>query len=149
MTRQLLRVVARIPATYLPSSNNSLLGDLHAALDETPLHATLQVGTDVDSLAVKAAARNGALNGFGPPRWLVVLCGAGLADPEPLTAAALAAAAAAGADAAAQGPAAAAGARLRGGSGAGGRETARAGMRSAGSQSRFPAVGCAGQSSVV
>ncbi|GLC35297.1 hypothetical protein PLESTB_000579800 [Pleodorina starrii] len=49
--------------------------------------AARAVGTDIDSLAVKAAQRNGALNGFHPPTFTAVQCGGGIDEPEPLTAA--------------------------------------------------------------
>ncbi|GIL74321.1 hypothetical protein Vretifemale_4374, partial [Volvox reticuliferus] len=49
--------------------------------------AARAVGTDIDSLAVKAAQRNGALNGFGPHKFLVLQCGGGIDEPEPLAAA--------------------------------------------------------------
>lgn len=50
------------------------------------------MGTDIDSLAVKAAQRNGALNGYEPPAFLALQCGAGINDPEPIGAAAAVAA---------------------------------------------------------
>ncbi|GFR45308.1 hypothetical protein Agub_g6668 [Astrephomene gubernaculifera] len=68
--------------------------------------AARAVGTDIDSLAVKAAQRNGALNGFQPPTFTVFQCGGGIHDPEPLAAAAAAAAGGGGAAAAAGGAAA-------------------------------------------
>ncbi|GIL41984.1 hypothetical protein Vafri_63 [Volvox africanus] len=49
--------------------------------------AARAVGTDIDSLAVKAAQRNGALNGFERHNFLVLQCGGGIDEPEPLMAA--------------------------------------------------------------
>ncbi|KAG2434485.1 hypothetical protein HYH02_012314 [Chlamydomonas schloesseri] len=53
--------------------------------------AASAVGTDIDLLAVKAAQRNGALNGYEPPAFTALQCGAGIDDPEPIAAAAAAA----------------------------------------------------------
>ncbi|KAG2426056.1 hypothetical protein HXX76_013246 [Chlamydomonas incerta] len=53
--------------------------------------AACAVGTDIDSLAVKAAQRNGALNGYEQPAFVALQCGAGINDPEPIAAAAVAA----------------------------------------------------------
>ncbi|KXZ41329.1 hypothetical protein GPECTOR_547g556 [Gonium pectorale] len=50
--------------------------------------ASRAVGTDIDSLAVKAAQRNGALNGFEPPAFSVLQVGGGIDEPEPLAEAA-------------------------------------------------------------
>ncbi|GLI70449.1 hypothetical protein VaNZ11_015364 [Volvox africanus] len=46
--------------------------------------AARAVGTDIDSLAVKAAQRNGALNGFQPHNFLALQCGGGIHEPDPL-----------------------------------------------------------------
>jgi len=53
------------------------------ALAALKLGASCAVGTDVDSLAVRAASRNAELNGVSE-RMKVLLCGPSLDDPEPL-----------------------------------------------------------------
>lgn len=50
----------------------------------------VQVGTDVDPLAVKSTARNATLNGFDESRMAVYQCGAGIDDDEPMAAAGVA-----------------------------------------------------------
>lgn len=45
--------------------------------------ATLAVGTDTDSVAVRAARQNGSLNNF-PGRWITLQCGPDLQEPDPI-----------------------------------------------------------------
>ena len=51
--------------------------------DEGSAGATLAVGTDTDSVAVRAARQNGSLNSFSG-KWITLQCGAYLNGPDPV-----------------------------------------------------------------
>ncbi len=75
---------ASTPLKVLHSQLHTRASDAFTAVINTLI--SLQVGTDVDPLSLKASARNAALNGVSD-RFAALLCSASISDPEPLGAA--------------------------------------------------------------